>query len=55
MSSPNEERINALESLLRDLHREKMELGVENTQLIEKALLYLLNKFVFSRSCEDVF
>ena len=37
-SSPNEEKINALESQLRDLHREKMELGVDNTQLIEKAL-----------------
>lgn len=38
MPAPNEEKINALEALLRDLHREKMELGVENTQLIEKAL-----------------
>lgn len=37
-ASPNDEKINALESQLRELHREKMELGVDNTKLIEKAL-----------------
>lgn len=37
-SSPNEEMISALEAQLRELHQEKMELGVDNSKLIEKAL-----------------
>ncbi|MBP9092235.1 hypothetical protein KBI23_14495 [bacterium] len=37
-SLPNEEMISALESQLRQLHKEKMELDVDNTKLIEKAL-----------------
>ncbi len=37
-SSPNEEMISALDAQLRKLHQEKMELGVDNSKLIEKAL-----------------
>lgn len=37
-ASPNDERVNALESQLRELHREKMELGVDNAALIDKVL-----------------
>lgn len=37
-SCPNEEMISALESQLRELHQERMLLGVDNTKLIEKAL-----------------
>jgi hypothetical protein len=37
-SSPNQEKIEALESQLRELKREKMSLGVENSDVIKKAL-----------------
>ena len=35
--SPNQENINALETKLVELHREKMELGVDKPDLIKKA------------------
>jgi hypothetical protein len=35
---PNKEKIEALEKQLRELKREKMSIGVENTDLINKAL-----------------
>lgn len=36
--SPNTEKIEALEKQVRELKREKMSIGVENTELINKAL-----------------
>ncbi len=37
-SSPNQEKIKALETKLSELHREKMELGADTADLIKKAL-----------------